>query len=247
MIQSFFQALGFLTRIPVPRNLDPDAWKSSPPWYPVVGLLIGVLLASVGSALEFVTPPLVEGMLVLTCWVYLTGGLHLDGLMDTADGFGSYRSRERILEIMKDSRVGGMGVLAAILVLGNKLAALFSLHAGLQIVALVVAPMMGRGAMMAAMYLFPYAREEGLGLSLRTSGRAFGWSFFLLIVAVFVAKGGVVAVFTCGLTLVASTLIIRSSMKKIGGLTGDVYGTICEVTEAVVLLAFVVAEKLLWN
>jgi adenosylcobinamide-GDP ribazoletransferase len=247
MLSSFFHALGFLTRIPVPRNLNPEAWKTSPPWYSIIGLLIGGLLAGAAFGAGQVAPPLVAAMLVLTLWVYLTGGLHLDGLMDTADGFGSYRSRERILEIMKDSRVGGMGVLAAILVLGNKLAALYSLHSVFQLTALVIAPMMGRGAMMAAMYLFPYAREEGLGQSLRSTGRTYGWSLFLLILITFVGMAGVIALLPIGLTCIACVLLIHSSLKKIGGLTGDVYGAICEVTEAVVLLSFVVLEKLLWN
>ncbi|KEO81796.1 adenosylcobinamide-GDP ribazoletransferase [Tumebacillus flagellatus] len=245
-MSSFFHALGFLTRLPVPRNLNPDAWSKSPPWYPVVGVLLGALLALVGYALEFLTPPAVTAILLLTLWVFLTGGLHLDGLMDTADGFGSYRSKERILEIMKDSRVGGMGVLAAILLLGTKAAALFSLQGSSQIIALAAAPVLGRMAMTAALYGFPYAREEGLAQSLRKDARVEGWVvfFFFLLVCLFV--GRVLGIFTLVLSAVACTLLIRSSLRKIGGLTGDVYGALCEVTEAVVLLSVVVARNLQW-
>ncbi|MBL0385820.1 adenosylcobinamide-GDP ribazoletransferase [Tumebacillus sp. ITR2] len=237
-MNAFFHAVGFLTRLPVPKNLKTEAWSKSPPWYPFVGLIIGSLLACISYYLPFIAPPAVTALLLLSLWVFLTGGLHLDGLMDTADGFGSYRSKERILEIMKDSRVGGMGVLAAILVLGNKAAALFALQGQGQflVIALVAAPLMGRLVMMMALYGFKYAREDGLAQSLRTESRVEGWVVFFFTLIVCLLVGGWAALLVCAVTASACGLLISSSLRKIGGLTGDVYGALCEVTETVVLL-----------
>lgn len=250
VIHSFFHAMGFLTRLPVPKRLEASAWATSPPWYPVVGLLIGGILTLGNLLLQEVAPAAVASMILLTLWVFLTGGLHLDGLMDTADGFGSYRSRERILEIMKDSRVGGMGVLASILLLGNKFAALSVLQGQGLLCALLLAPVLGRGAMMAALYYVPYAREEGLAQSLRSAGRVGRFVSFLFSIACLIGVawfvGGKVVLLTCVCAGLAFALLVRSSLRKIGGATGDVYGALCEVTEAVVLIAFVIGERLSW-
>ncbi|MCX7569265.1 adenosylcobinamide-GDP ribazoletransferase [Tumebacillus sp. DT12] len=240
-VGGFWHAVAFLTRFPVPGRLEEEAWEASPPFYPVVGLFLGAAVALAVWALGVVAPGWVAAMLTVTLWVYLTGGLHLDGVMDTADGFGSYRSRERVLEIMKDSRVGAMGVLAAVLLLGNKVAALAALPAGsMQAAAVVLAAVVGRTAMLAVLYGAPYARENGLANSLRFGGRwERVWPFLFAAVAVAgcaVWLQGSVAVAVL-LAAGAAVWLVRVAQKKIGGCTGDVYGAVCEVTETVVLVA----------
>ena len=110
-------ALQFLTRLPLPVQLpDSDAvFRRSTVFYPAAGLLIGLLTAGSAWGFSYLFPFYINAALVLILWVFLSGGLHLDGLMDTADGLLSHRSRERMLEIMKDSRVGAMGVVAGVL------------------------------------------------------------------------------------------------------------------------------------
>jgi adenosylcobinamide-GDP ribazoletransferase len=248
MFQSFWHALAFLTRLPVPKNLQNEAWSRSPSWYPAVGLLLGGVLAALAWGLGLLAAPsLLTAMLVVTAWVYLTGGLHLDGLMDTADGFGSYRSRERVLEIMKDSRVGAMGVLAAILLLGNKVAALAALPSSVaQALGLLLATMLGRTVMLAALYWARYAREDGLAKSLKSVGAAgktvpFLFAALVLIASAWWLKGALVLVIV--LPLLVAFLLIRASYKRIGGCTGDVFGALCELTETAVLIALALGGK----
>jgi adenosylcobinamide-GDP ribazoletransferase len=247
LLHAFWHAVAFLTRLPVPKNLKNEAWAKSPPWYPFVGLLLGGVLAALAWGLGWLeAPSLLTAMLVVTLWVYLTGGLHLDGLMDTADGFGSYRNRERVLEIMKDSRVGAMGVLAAVLLLGNKVAALSALSGDVQIVGLLLAPLLGRTTMLTTLYWSRYAREDGLAKSLKSVGVVgktvpFLFAALLLVVSTWWLQGAVVLVVV--LPLLVAFLLIRTSYKMIGGCTGDVFGALCELTEAAVLIALALGGK----
>lgn len=246
-VDAFWHALSFLTRLPVPRNIEREAWAHSPAWYPAVGLVVGGLLAVLAQGLGLLAPPVLSAMLVVTVWVYGTGGLHLDGLMDTADGFGSQRDRERILEIMKDSRVGGMGVLAAVLVLGNKVAALSTLHGTTLVWGLLLAPVLGRAAMLIALWFYPYARETGLAQSLQAVGRVGRVVPFLLVgvvvlVSVWWLRGE--AVFVLFLPVLVAWRLLVTANRKIGGCTGDVYGALCELTEAAVLLALALGQNL---
>lgn len=176
---------------------------------------------------------MVLAMLLVTVWVCLTGGLHMDGLMDTADGFGSQRSRERVLEIMKDSRVGAMGVLAAVLLLGNKVVLLAHLQGNELWLGILTAVILGRSAMLIALYAFPYARAEGLAQTLRTRPRWYRlWPLLLA------APGLILLHWTLIFPLLAGWMLISASQKKIGGLTGDIYGALCELVEVTVLLGF---------
>lgn len=113
-MKAFLIALQFLSRIHLASQ---DVWRDedfgrSVLFFPLVGLIIGLLLAALYGALSFILNPLGCAVLVVAFWFYVTGGLHADGYMDTADGLFSGRSRERMLEIMKDSRVGSGGVMA---------------------------------------------------------------------------------------------------------------------------------------
>jgi adenosylcobinamide-GDP ribazoletransferase len=246
-VDAFWHAVAFLTRLPVPRGIAMDAWAKSPAWYPMVGAVIGGLLATLAWALGHVVPPVMVAVVTVTVWVYGTGGLHVDGLMDTADGFGSQREKERMLEIMKDSRVGAMGVLAAMLVLGNKVAALASLQGTDVLWGLVLAPVLGRGVMLVALWYFPYARASGLAQSLRSVG-VFGRTIpFLFVCVVLVGsvwwlKWKVLLVVL--LPILVAWRLLATAQRKIGGCTGDIYGALCELVEAAVLLAMAVSRNL---
>ncbi|BCU82722.1 adenosylcobinamide-GDP ribazoletransferase [Polycladomyces abyssicola] len=240
-MRGFWSALAFLTRIPIPaRLLHSDGWRSSPVFYPAVGGVIGLCLAGFNWLTEPWLPPWIRTVLVVGVWVRLTGGLHLDGLMDTADGMGANRDREQTLTIMKDSRVGAMGVLAALFVILVKMAAVHDM--GLSAAAaLFSAPVAGRMAILSAIYFWPYVRQDGVGSQLKAAltgwqvAGAYAFGIILLAVA-----DGWLAMLPLTITLVVTVWMARRVIRRIGGLTGDVYGAIVEVTEATVLVAFCV-------
>src|SRR5512137_125405 len=115
-MKSFLAAIQFLTVIPFPKDYMPreEDLGRSVPFYPIVGLLIGIMAATLGYLMEAVLPPLPAYATILIFLLAISGGLHMDGLADTADGFFSARPRDRILEIMRDSRIGVMGVIAVV-------------------------------------------------------------------------------------------------------------------------------------
>ncbi|MCW8889496.1 MAG: adenosylcobinamide-GDP ribazoletransferase, partial [Sedimenticola sp.] len=163
---SFFYALGFLTRLPVPGMASLPSEKEqgeSLLFYPLVGLIIGLILVVIAYLLSDVEPLLTSAIL-LTIWVGITGGLHIDGLADVTDAWvGGQGDRERTLSIMKDPTSGPMAVASVVLVLLLKVAALQSLIATANWTALLWVPVLGRGALIAGFVYLPYIRSGGLG------------------------------------------------------------------------------------
>lgn len=235
-MNAFFAALSFMTRIPVPLRTDTGSWSRSVRYYPLVGLVIGGILAGFDLAVAGWFPPWVRGVLILGLWVWLTGGLHLDGWMDTADGFGSYRPRKRTLEIMKDSRVGAMGVLAAVLLLLLKASALASTSGPLWI-SLLTAPIIGRWGILLAVRFYPYLTEDGIGRGLKEGLNLFSLAAAtLLTLAVVVGAAGIRGLWLPAAAVGMVLLLGWMAGKRLGGFTGDVYGALVEATEAAVLL-----------
>ena len=240
MKEAFLAALQFLTRIPVGSSAgrqgpDAGAPANTAVFYPLVGAVIGGILAVAAALL----PPLtVSAALLLSIWVLLTGALHLDGLADSADAWlGGFGDRERTLAIMKDSAVGVGGVVALVLVLLLKYAALGVLLEQHDYLALLLVPVLARAACLALLLTTPYVRENGLGSGLvdRINGNAAwgviaGAALLYLIVAGFwpTAAAGVVAV-----------LLRWLMLRRIGGITGDTMGGFIEVIEALALTGFV--------
>jgi adenosylcobinamide-GDP ribazoletransferase len=230
-------AIGFLTRLPVPAKVfdDVSGPSSSLAWYPVVGLLIGGLLWALSWVLA-ATPPMLSAALLLAAWVALTGALHLDGLADSADAWvGGLGDRERTLAIMKDPRCGPMGVVALVLVLLVKFAALASVpQAG---GALLLAPVLARASLTAAFLSTPYVRSGGLGSGLTDAPRmacVLGLAF-ALVVAI---AGGWRGVGAIAVTLAVFALWRLACLRRLGGMTGDTCGALTELVEVAVLLAF---------
>ncbi|WP_405155753.1 adenosylcobinamide-GDP ribazoletransferase [Paenibacillus sp. FSL K6-0108] len=169
-------AFQFLSRFPVKMQLDfvPPLLRESVVYYPLVGAVIGLCVWLGGAVTGALLPSFPAAVLTLTLWVWLTGGLHLDGWMDTADGLLSYRTRERMLEIMKDSRVGAMGVIACVLLLMMKasLIADFIARGNWAYGALLILPMIwSRWFMVYAMANWPNARkDDGLAVLFKGLG-----------------------------------------------------------------------------
>lgn len=230
-------AIGFLTRIPVPVRVfdNARAQATSLAWYPAVGVLLGALLGALAWALHSL-PPLIAASIMLLVWVALTGALHLDGLADSADAWvGGLGDRERTLTIMKDPRCGPAGVVALVLVLLLKFAALSSLHAA-DWPLLLLAPLLARMALTAAFVSTPYVRSGGLGAALVAAPRAGCIAALLLGIALCGAFGGRGAIAIAAAAVVFA-LWRRACMRRLKGITGDTAGALVEMTEAAVLVA----------
>lgn len=236
-----FAAFRFLTVFPLPTSLglDPEDLPGSTLFFPVVGLVLGLLAAAGARLMWEVFPPPAAAVLLTFLLLMFSGGLHLDGLADTADGFFSARDRPAILEIMRDSRIGVMGVAALFLVLSLKVSCLAVMDPRLVLRAALIMPLAGRCSLLLAMVLLPYVRPEG-GLGtlfysphLRPAAAAGSIILFGVSGAVLGFRGLAAAV------LVSAGAILFSGIcrMKIGGATGDTLGAASEIGETVLLLA----------
>lgn len=249
-------AFQLLTRLPVPVPTEGTEaeFRRSAVFYPVVGLAVGGIAAAGGWGLAWLLPDSVVAVLVVLLWTGLSGGLHLDGLMDTADGLFSHRSRERMLEIMKDSRAGPMGVMACVFALLLKVALVAALcdHGYAAMMAgVTMAAVLGRTFVPAAMARWPYARKEGgMGGLFRSVGKkhaTLAWIMGLLaVLAVLVWPGGYGFAASLRHTVLGlavaygvGTALSSAVARKLGGLTGDVYGALIECLEIAALAGFV--------
>jgi adenosylcobinamide-GDP ribazoletransferase len=245
-------AFGFLTVLPVPAN----TWTSPTPfgraftWFPLVGLVLGGILAAAALGLATLLPVSVVAALLLAGCVLLTGGLHLDGLMDTCDGVFCVRSPEERLAIMRDSHAGAFGVLGAVCLLLIKFAALSALLAGDRrqlLGGLLLAPMLSRWAMVLAAVCFPYGRTgDTLGSSfhrtvqpVQLAAATIGAAMLTVLIGLALHLGvRGLAAFAGAATL--TYLVAHFALSRLPGLTGDVYGAINEVVEAMVLVGFTI-------
>lgn len=238
----FLIALQFLTILPV-RIQGPLADKAighSLLYYPLVGLIIGVLLSTCGWGLGD-APALVAAALLLTVWVLLTGALHLDGLADSADAWiGGLGDRDKTLAIMKDPYCGPAAVVALVLVLLIKFTTLQHLITTERWEVLLLAPVLGRTLLVLLFLSTPYVRSHGLGTLLAEHLPRFACRVVILVTLMvallFIDSAG----FWLLVTLFGVFFVLRSLMlRRIGGTTGDTAGALVEITEAAVLLTAV--------
>lgn len=238
-MDSFLIALQFLTRIPVQyRHAAGEASLGrSVLFYPVVGLLLGALLCLVPLLLAGGSP-LVLAALVLSAWVLLTGGLHLDGLADCADAWvGGYGDKARSLQIMKDPASGPIAVSLLVLVLILKFTALAAMLEQGRFAPLLLAPVLGRASILALMLSTDYVRPQGLAEALlpQLPLSAARWVLAGCVIIAWVVLG-LPAVAAGGLLLF---WVRRTAVSRLGGATGDVYGAAVEMVETAVLIAAV--------
>ncbi len=243
MLHALRLALRFLTRLPVPGSHDvaPGDLARSLAWYPAVGALVGGLLALLGLLLVRAELPVAVSALVLTlAGPLLTGGLHEDGLADTADGLGGHASRERALEIMRDSRIGTYGGIALFGALAMRWSLLTALPTAAWPVALVVAHAVARLPPVLLIRALPYARAEGLAGAMISDIAT--WHVGMAVVlatAVALGAGGVAGGMALGAALLLSLVCGRWFRRRVGGVTGDLAGATVLLTELLVLLMFV--------
>ena len=239
---SFIAAWQFLTSIPVPfrRQPGPAALGRATACFPVVGLVIGLVLAGLNWAFRLVLPPAVANALLIVVLVVITGAMHLDGLADTCDGLAGHKPGEERWRVMRDSRAGAFGLVGIVLLLLVKYVSLNSLPANMITATLIFMPVAGRWAMVYAVFAYPYARPEGLGTAFKQATR---WPQFTaatvitLVIALALlplfSLTGVAVMFGVWIVTVILAAYLR---RKFAGLTGDTYGAINEVAEVMVLL-----------
>ncbi|QOR39476.1 adenosylcobinamide-GDP ribazoletransferase [Billgrantia diversa] len=231
-------AVQFLTRLPFPVicpwNAATRRWAVR--CYPLVGVLIGGLLAIAGALLEGLLPTPLLALLLLTLWVALTGGLHLDGLMDVADALGSNAPLEKRWAIMKDPHVGSFGILALVFLLLWKAALLFALlEAGAGLALLVVIPSLGRLAAAALLVLAPAAHSEGMAASWKRDLIPLDLALAavpLLPLAILVSGGW----WLCLALVPFLALYAWGMVHAFKGINGDIVGTVIEGGELWLLL-----------
>ena len=234
----FLEAIRFLTVLPVPMGPAPSAkaMARSIVYFPLVGALLGAVLALIDRGLCLLGSTQLAAAFVLVAWMGLTGGLHLDGLADTADGLLGGWTRERRLAIMRDSRLGTFGALALFAALLLKFSLLGQLPPTWRGRSLVLAPVLARWAMVQAIVCYPPAREKGLGHFFRQHVGARD----LILASVVALALSLVCCGLWGLAILAGVLLVAllfnsGVTRSIGGLTGDTYGALCEVEEICVL------------
>jgi adenosylcobinamide-GDP ribazoletransferase len=204
----------------------------------LIGLEIGLLLAGAGQLFSWFLPQGPAAALLLVIWVGLTGMLHLDGFIDACDGLLPPREPARRLEIMKDSRVGAFGVVGGVLLLLLKFNGLAALSLVDHWSILIAVPTLARWAMTWSIARYPLARVEGLSVFFKrgVGGRQIGLASAAAAAVTLILLGprGLLLI---GVTWLTTTLTARFALARLGGLTGDIYGAICELTETLLLLS----------
>lgn len=232
-------ALQFLSSLPIrlPGMPEPEQLGRSLLFYPLVGLLFGLILYALNLLLAG-APLLLHAALLLTVWVLLSGALHLDGLADSADAWlGGFGDRERTLTIMKDPRSGPIAVVTLVLVLLLKFAALLALIEQGQGMALIIVPVLGRAALLGLFLTTPYVRAGGLGQALADHlPRRAGWWVLGLSALGCLLIVGIGAVVALLISLGVFVWLRRVMLRRLGGTTGDTAGALLELLEMMVLV-----------
>jgi adenosylcobinamide-GDP ribazoletransferase len=245
-MKSFLSALSFLTPVRVPQRWcgGEQGLRGAPLWFPAVGALIGAAVAAIGYGLDQILPSVPASTITVLLLVAASAGLHLDGLADTADGLFSARPREQVLEIMRDSRIGTMGVLAVVGVLLLKTGLFTAVDESLRWRTVLLVPVAGRCAVLLVMSLFPYARPEGgLATVFRSGGRRAALLSVWAVIFVF-AAGWLCAsyrgVAAAGASIATALLFGWYVRRRVGGYTGDTLGATSELTEVIPFLVVAV-------
>lgn len=249
-MRNFLLALQFLTIMPVKvKNIKESNLPNSLIYFPLVGLVLGLILTGINKVfliLDF--DQFIINIILIVSLIIFTGGLHLDGLADTADALLSRKNKEEMLEIMHDSRIGVMGLLTVISIILLKIAFLSSISIPLKTISLLLMCTLSRWSLVLTMFLFSYAREEG-------KAKVFtqGINLKIFILATIIALACAITIWKIKGLLIFIIIAMSSYItgkfinNKIGGITGDALGAINELTEVVTLFSICILERInLW-
>jgi len=234
----FLDAVEFLTRVRLRRT--PSTLKevaAAQGWFPLVGLLIGAALLGFDRLAQRALPAASVDVMLVVLLAGVTGGLHLDGLADAADGLLGGRDRPGRLAIMRDPHAGSFAIVAITGVLAMKWAGLAALPASVRFEALLLTPCLARFAMLLTSAAYPYARPEGMGAAFHARAwpvaTVAGVATALVAAVALLGAGGLLVVTFAGACAVAAGTLAR---RAVGGMTGDLYGATVEASEALLLL-----------
>lgn len=250
-MKSFILMVQFLTRIPIPveLNVTTKDFERGPVYFPMVGFIIGALLSGLYALLQPHLSLFLLGICLVAAEVFITGGLHLDGLSDTFDGIYSNRDRERMLEIMKDSRLGANGALALLFFMLLKMGLIMELEPRWAVIVLFMMPLISRMNLVLACRYSEYAREDGMGnlfIGKVSRKMLIGALAFTGVVIVAALWGTVMGLSLWLGTSLFAFYYMKHVSDKIGGMTGDTLGALCELSEIVVLGLAVMSQILHW-
>lgn len=248
MFNRFLAILSFMTTIPIKSEitLDKDFQKSII-FFPVIGLILGIIYAAVLYIFNFFFGSFVAAVICTASMIVLTGGLHLDGLGDTFDGLYSYREKDRILEIMKDSRLGTNAMLAIFIFLLSKISALQVLTEKGFYFSVMIMPVISRSIVVYSCYKGRTIRKDGMGNAFIGKISTKDFSISIILSVIIISLISIVSMGSFGvlinipiliLMIVMSEIYKKHVYKRIDGLTGDVLGAIGEMSEVVYLFLF---------
>lgn len=243
MVNKIMLAVQFLTIIPAPATMvRKEEYHKIMGWFPVVGLLVGLLSATVYWVSSMILPSAISLILVLIAQFMLTGGLHHDGLADTFDGCMSGRDLKRKLDIMKDSRLGTHGAVILLFIITLKLASLMLLPDDTRVGVIMLTPVIGRFALVLGAWRSIYARQEGLGNLFIgvVKTKEIVTAFLLLLLCFLLYPAAYLSVPIVFAGVILFKIMIEKTLK---GMTGDTLGAINELTESL----FMVVMLLLIN
>lgn len=231
-MKNFILLIQFFTRIPINSKIEYNEEKYGKQTYllPLVGAIIGFFIYLTYKVFLIKFPNEFKGLIIVFAWIIITGGLHLDGLADSSDGLFSYRKKEKILEIMRDPRIGTNGVIGVVLAILSK----YFLYANTPITGIFLSFILGRTIIILSASFGNYARKDGMAQAIirYNDYKTFIGSLGLLFLFLLIIKG----FFICAvLTILISFTIHKSIIRKIGGITGDTLGFICEISEIIFL------------
>jgi len=233
-------AVQFLTVVPPPlrRTITPAELGMSVTFFPLVGLLVGLLLFGLHRILSAIFPVTVAAAVLVAIWIACSGALHFDGLLDAVDGLLGGRTPEDRMRILRDERVGAFAVAVGVITILLKYAAIAGIGAAAP---LIFAPVVGRWLTSMSVVLFSYARTDGLGRDMKANA---GWPQAVGATAIAAATLGILApsvgFAATGAAVILACfsgwLLVSFTLSRIPGLTGDIYGALCEVGETVCIV-----------
>ncbi len=233
MIKKFLSAVGFLTIFPVVKR----ELKNCAIFFPLVGLFIGGFLISVNYLGSFLFSKNVVDMLVIVSLTIITGGLHLDGFADMLDGFYAGKDKNDTLRIMDDAHIGAMGVIGIFCIMGLKFFALQSIPQKILYPSLLLFPTLSRWSLVFACTISKPAKNKGLGkIFIDTVSKKDFLNATIVAVLISFLIFGLKGFFILIAVLFVSFIFLKLIGKKIGGITGDIFGALNEIIETLVLL-----------
>lgn len=237
ILESLVVAFQFLTRLYLPINVEWDTanLRRSLMWFGLVGAFIGVILAgamTLFNRLDLI--PAVSAIIILLIWIFITGGMHIDGISDMADGFFSMRDKEKTLEIMKDSHVGAFGVITIVFLLLIKFEMLKEfIIIEKNVWLLILPPTIARIAAGLVLSFYETTKKSGLGYTFHSSDPRIFWAIGFIVTLIISSILNIKSLIFIGIAILASNLMALWAKKKIGGLNGDIYGAIVETVEII--------------